>query len=95
MELKCKSSAALKSLHQFMKLQFPGAILEEEHMLRVKYCLPNRTQSLSHVFAALEEAKDRLGLEDYSVSQSTLEQIFLSLANGHIQDEEQLQIHTQ
>jgi hypothetical protein len=35
------------------------------------------------VFASLETAKQELELEDYSVSQSTLEQVFLSLANGN------------
>ncbi len=45
--------------------------------------------SLSLAFSALEREKDRLGLEDYNVSQSTLEQVFLSLANGRTQEEEE------
>jgi len=67
-----------------MNSQFPGACnLEEEHMLRVKYSLSRNGLSLSHVFASLETAKQDLDLEDYSVSQSTLEQVFLTLANGN------------
>lgn len=52
-------------------------------MVRVKYSLSRTGLSLSHVFASLETAKQELELEDYSVSQSTLEQVFLSLANGN------------
>lgn len=36
---------------------------------------------LSKVFEIMEEAKVRFNLEDYSVKQVTLEQIFLTLAN--------------
>jgi hypothetical protein len=65
-----------------MILEFPESTLEEQHMTRVKYHLPNKAFSLSKAFCALELEKDRLGIEDYSISQNTLEQIFLSLANG-------------
>ncbi|KAG0616755.1 hypothetical protein M758_5G140000 [Ceratodon purpureus] len=82
-ELQCATSASLVKLHHFMTSKFPGAHLEEEHMVRVKYSLSRAGLSLSHVFASLETAKHELELEDYSVSQSTLEQVFLSLANGH------------
>ena len=80
-ELQCATLAAVSLLHRFMETEFPGAILEEEHMVRVKYSLPQKTVSLAHVFATLEREKSNLGLEDYSVSQSTLEQVFLSLAS--------------
>lgn len=80
-ELQCATLAAVSLLHRFMETEFPGAILEEEHMVRVKYSLPQKTVSLAHVFASLEREKSHLGLEDYSVSQSTLEQVFLSLAS--------------
>jgi hypothetical protein len=88
-ELRCKNREALPALQQFMLLTFPGARLEEEHGTRVKYCLPMKDFSLSLAFSALEREKDRLGLEDYNVSQSTLEQVFLSLANGRTQEEEE------
>jgi len=66
-----------------MILEFPGSTLEEQHMTRVKYHLPKKAFSLSKAFCALEREKDRLGIKDYSISQNTLEQIFLSLANGN------------
>lgn len=36
---------------------------------------------LLKVFGILEEAKDQFSLEDYSISQITLEQVFLTFAN--------------
>jgi hypothetical protein len=81
-EMKLARAHSLETLHQFMSLTFPGSKLEEEHLTRVKYSVPVNDFTLSQVFGALEEERERLGLEDYSVSQSTLEQVFLSLANG-------------
>lgn len=82
MELRCACAIAVEALHQFMSLSFPSSRLEEEHLTRVKYSIPVKDFTLSQVFSTLEREKDRLELEDYSVSQSTLEQVFLSLANG-------------
>lgn len=87
MELRCTRADALEAVQQFMSLKFPNSRLEEEHMTRLKYCIPVKDLSLSQVFGALEGEKERLGLEDYSVSQSTLEQVFLSLANGQSLEE--------
>lgn len=81
-EMRCKRGNALEGVHQFMALEFPNSRLEEEHLTRVKYSIPVKDFTLSHVFGTLEKEKDRLGLQDYSVSQSSLEQVFLSLANG-------------
>lgn len=81
-EMRCTRVNSLEAVHQFMSLKFPNSRLEEEHLTRVKYSIPVKDFTLSQVFGTLENEKDRLGLEDYSVSQSTLEQVFLSLANG-------------
>lgn len=88
-ELQCSRAASLTDLHHFMKSEFPGSVLEEERMLRVKYSLPRNSHSLSHVFSSLEKAKYDLDLDDYSVSQSTLEQIFLSMASDRNVDRAQ------
>ena len=42
----------------------------------VTYQLPSAGLSWSSVFRQLETNKDRLGIIDYSVSQTTLEQVF-------------------
>eukprot|EP00850_Spirogloea_muscicola_P018780 SM000176S03111 [mRNA] locus=s176:35560:47252:+ [translate_table: standard] len=71
------------ALHDFVSAAFPGALLEEGHSGRARYRLPREGLSLAHVFREVEAARGRLGVEDYSVSQSTLEQVFLALSAGN------------
>ena len=67
-------------LHAFIRTNFSGAILMEEHVGAVTYWLPNEEVSWSSVFRLVEENKEDLGIVDYSVSQTTLEQVFINLA---------------
>ncbi|CAM6122589.1 unnamed protein product [Calypogeia fissa] len=81
-ELQCKRPENLQQIHGMITEFFPGATLDEQHSLRVKYSIPLEGLSLSKVFRTIESEKERIGLEDYSVSQSSLEQIFISFAKG-------------
>ena len=67
-------------LHTFIIKNFSGAILMDEHVGAVTYWLPNEEVSWSSVFRLLEENKEDLGIVDYSVSQTTLEQVFINFA---------------
>jgi ATP-binding cassette subfamily A (ABC1) protein 3 len=60
-----------------------GAVLGEYHAGRMKYQLPRQNLSLSSIFASIESSKARLGISDYCISQSTLEQIFVAIAKQH------------
>ena len=75
-------------LHTFIKTNFKGALLLEEHVGAVTYLLPTDQLSWSFVFRLLEENKEELGIVDYSVSQTTLEQVFINFAK---EQEEQLE----
>ena len=63
---------------KYIEEVFHGAVLEEEHACRLKYGLPKTGLSLGHAFGSIEKVKDSLGITEYSLSQSSLEQIFLS-----------------
>ncbi len=54
----------------------------------VTYTVPE-TQHWGSIFSEVERAKDRLNIEDYSVSQTSLEQIFLGFASDQNTDSEQ------
>jgi len=69
-----------KAVEKFVKDTFKGAELKESHANRLKYEVPQQDISLSDIFAAMEQAKVTLSITDYAVSQSTLEQIFVSIA---------------
>jgi len=55
--------------------------LLEWHGGQVRCELPGDSKlSLANVFARIEEARDTLGIQDYAVSQTSLEQVFLLFA---------------
>uniref|UniRef100_A0A5F9C4S8 ABC transporter domain-containing protein n=1 Tax=Oryctolagus cuniculus TaxID=9986 RepID=A0A5F9C4S8_RABIT len=71
---------ALRDFKAFVDLTFPGSVLEDEHQGMVHYHLPGHNLSWAKVFGLLEAAKNEYQLDDYSVSQVSLEDIFLSVA---------------
>lgn len=72
---------ALRDFKAFVDLTFPGSVLEDEHQGMVHYHLPGHDLSWAKVFGTLEKAKEKYGVDDYSVSQISLEQVFLSFAH--------------
>ncbi|XP_063687941.1 phospholipid-transporting ATPase ABCA3-like isoform X2 [Bolinopsis microptera] len=67
----------------FMRLHFPEAKLEEEHHGLLQYIIPKAYNvTWAAIFSLLERHKDQIGIQDYSVSQTTLEQVFLSFAKS-------------
>ncbi|XP_008843584.1 ATP-binding cassette sub-family A member 3 isoform X3 [Nannospalax galili] len=71
----------LEEFKAFVDLTFPGSILEDEHQDMVHYHLSGHDLSWAKVFGILEKAKEKYGVDDYSVSQISLEQVFLSFAH--------------
>nr|CAB3219612.1 ATP-binding cassette sub-family A member 3-like [Phallusia mammillata] len=68
----------------FMKQNFPGCDVKDDHQglitCQVKQYLPDGTAlKLSKVFYLMEKSKSEVGVMEYTVSQTTLEQVFLSL----------------
>nr|XP_031542926.1 ATP-binding cassette sub-family A member 3 isoform X3 [Vicugna pacos] len=72
---------ALEEFKAFVDLTFPGSVLEDEHQGMVHYHLPGDDLSWAKVFGVLEKAKEKYDVDDYSVSQISLEQVFLSFAH--------------
>jgi hypothetical protein len=54
----------------------------------VTYQLCNENLRWATVFREMEEHRDGLGIEDYSVSQTTLEQVFVNFAKDQTEVEE-------
>ncbi|KAF0881251.1 ABCA3 protein, partial [Crocuta crocuta] len=71
----------LEEFKAFVNLTFPGVVLEDEHQGMVHYHLPGGGLSWAKVFGVLEKAKEKYAVDDYSVSQISLEQVFLSFAH--------------
>ncbi|XP_006876045.1 PREDICTED: ATP-binding cassette sub-family A member 3-like [Chrysochloris asiatica] len=71
----------LEDFKTFISTTFPGSIIKQENQRVVNYYIPSKDNSWAKVFGYLETAKEKFGLEDYSISQITLEQVFLTFAN--------------
>jgi TM2 domain-containing membrane protein YozV len=70
--------SAIAELKSFVQSNFKGAVVVDEHGSMVNYEVPRSgIERLSAAFRLLEENKARLSIADYSLSQSTLEQVFL------------------
>ncbi|XP_023238821.1 ATP-binding cassette sub-family A member 2-like [Centruroides sculpturatus] len=65
------------------------AVLQEQHLNQMEYQLAP-TLSLSHVFKELKNATRLLEIEDYSISQTTLDQVFISFAKMQADVSEEL-----
>lgn len=64
--------AAVQSL---LQQHFPGILLREQHGGLLQYHLPARVTSLATVFSLLATHRGPCHIEDYSVSQTTLDQV--------------------
>ncbi|XP_058537073.1 phospholipid-transporting ATPase ABCA3-like [Ochotona princeps] len=80
-KIKINSDDALENVKNFIKTTFPGSILKHHNQKILNYYIPSKDRSWGKMFGILENAKKELDLEDYSISQITLEQVFLTFAN--------------
>ncbi|XP_075035584.1 phospholipid-transporting ATPase ABCA3 [Mixophyes fleayi] len=71
----------LIAFKDFVETVFPGSHLKHEHQGMVHYHLTNQDLTWAQVFGTLEKAKENFDLEDYCVSQISLEQVFLSFSH--------------
>ncbi|XP_050403065.1 phospholipid-transporting ATPase ABCA1 isoform X2 [Patella vulgata] len=72
----------MKPIKQLIGENFSAAKLQEEHSNMVQYQLGTANLSLSRLFDILESARHEYYIEDYSVSQTTLDQVFINFAKG-------------
>lgn len=68
------SSPTVAPVATYMHTQFPAAVLRESYHHTVEYQLPPG-EDLANVFGRLEAARDELCIDDYSVCQTTLDQV--------------------
>ena len=61
---------------------FGDVILLEQYMNVVRYEISNKYNNISDCFIKMEKIKNDLGINNYSISHTTLEQIFMKLVNN-------------
>uniref|UniRef100_A0AAY4CPM1 ABC transporter domain-containing protein n=1 Tax=Denticeps clupeoides TaxID=299321 RepID=A0AAY4CPM1_9TELE len=71
-------SPDLSAVEAFIESSFPGCVQREKHYNTLQYQIA--TSSLARIFQLVMSNKDKLNIEDYSVSQTTLDQVFVNFA---------------
>uniref|UniRef100_H2SHG0 P-type phospholipid transporter n=1 Tax=Takifugu rubripes TaxID=31033 RepID=H2SHG0_TAKRU len=84
-----KSSPEPCPVSAYMKSSFPSIELKERHENILQYQLPSHACCLARVFDLLSNNFEELGVVDFSVSQTTLDQVFVNFAKEQT-DEDQL-----
>uniref|UniRef100_A0A452IG93 ABC transporter domain-containing protein n=1 Tax=Gopherus agassizii TaxID=38772 RepID=A0A452IG93_9SAUR len=80
-------SPDLRAVETFIQNSFPGIVLKERHHCMLQYQLPSRSCSLAKIFSILSAHRGTYRIEDYSVSQTTLDQVFVHFARDQSDDE--------
>jgi ATP-binding cassette, subfamily A (ABC1), member 3 len=79
----------MRKLELFIGMKFPKHVLRERQDTKARYEVDCAGIKISTIFACIEQNKDDLRLADYSVSQTSLEQVF----NMHAAEAERLKLH--
>ncbi|XP_031630848.1 ATP-binding cassette sub-family A member 3-like [Contarinia nasturtii] len=75
-------------INTFILKHFPGAYLKEKYQGILTYYLPQTSElKWSLMFDHMETIKEILGIEDYSICQTTLEQVFLSFTKPYCDEQ--------
>ncbi|KAF7656308.1 hypothetical protein LDENG_00043690 [Lucifuga dentata] len=74
-------------VNTYIKSCFPGIELKERHHNVLQYQLPSHACCLARVFDVLANNYEELGIIDFSVSQTTLDQVFVNFAKEQTDDD--------
>uniref|UniRef100_A0A8C4IKT2 P-type phospholipid transporter n=1 Tax=Dicentrarchus labrax TaxID=13489 RepID=A0A8C4IKT2_DICLA len=83
-----KSSPDSCPISTYMKSSFPSVELKERHQNVLQYQLPSHACCLARVFEVLANNHEELGIIDFSVSQTTLDQVFVNFAKEQTDDDD-------
>ncbi|XP_067683953.1 phospholipid-transporting ATPase ABCA3-like [Haliotis asinina] len=83
-----RAPALTQPLVNFITSTFPNTHVFDDHQGYVHFQVPYNTVSLAQVFTVMEQSKVQFYVEDYSVHQTTLEQVFLSFTRWQVPPKE-------
>ncbi|XP_033936450.1 phospholipid-transporting ATPase ABCA1 isoform X1 [Pseudochaenichthys georgianus] len=81
------SEPASCPISSFMQSSFPSIELKERHQSVLQFQLPSHACCLARVFEVLANNHEELGIIDFSVSQTTLDQVFVNFAKEQTDDD--------
>ncbi|PWA31216.1 hypothetical protein CCH79_00002910, partial [Gambusia affinis] len=83
-----------EAITAFMQRKFPTTFLKDQHSAMVEYHVPNAPGGVADIFDQLESNKHALRIKHFSVSQTTLDEVFINFAMGDI-SMETIPIHSE
>ncbi|KAL3853226.1 hypothetical protein ACJMK2_016782 [Sinanodonta woodiana] len=82
------NTSSVGPLCEFIKFTFPLSQIFDDKQGYVHFQIPDQNAKLAQIFGRMEEAKARFNVEDYSVHQTSLEQIFLTFTQNQVPPKE-------
>ncbi|XP_053732917.1 glucosylceramide transporter ABCA12 [Synchiropus splendidus] len=74
----------VEAITGFMQRRFPSTYLKDQHSSMVEYHVPVAPGGVADIFDQLESNKNALQIKHFSVSQTTLDEVFINFATGNI-----------
>jgi len=81
MKLRLSKECDLDNVVETLKQSFPNIDFKDGHLNQVTLQIPKSDACLADIFEFIEKLRIELGILDYSVSQTTLDQVFVNFAN--------------
>ncbi|KAM4558332.1 uncharacterized protein abca12 [Odontesthes bonariensis] len=78
------ASCDAEAITRLMQHRFPSTYLKDQHSAMVEYHVPIAPGGVADIFDQLESSKDALQIKHFSVSQTTLDEVFINFAMGKI-----------
>ncbi|TDH06959.1 hypothetical protein EPR50_G00119390 [Perca flavescens] len=79
-----EASCDTEAITGFMRRQFPTTYLKDQHSSMVEYHVPVAPGGVADIFDQLESNKNALQIKHFSVSQTTLDEVFINFAMDKI-----------
>lgn len=84
-ENSCLDAAGnLQQFLAYIEEKFPLSNIFDDHQGYVHFQIPKSDVSLAQVFGVMEQARKDYNVDDYSVHQTTLEQVFLTFTRMQV-----------
>ncbi|KAG7463948.1 hypothetical protein MATL_G00182090 [Megalops atlanticus] len=78
------ASCDVNVITDFMQHRFPSTYLKDQHSAMVEYHVPVAPGGVADIFDRLEMHKAELQIKHFSVSQTTLDEVFINFAMGKV-----------
>lgn len=88
--LKVRVSSHPEAVREYVRQNFVDSVLKEDNYSTLVYQLPTAGMELSKAFELMEKARETLDIQDYSLSQTTLDDVFIHFANEQSEEAWQL-----